>query len=610
VTRRAGCLAAGVLALLVVAGRPELAAQGLRTKPRMSPLPTATHSSLATITETEPNDLVSQSTLVALNDTVGGTIDPVGDADHFALDVAAGTILALDVDAWSIGSSLDPVLTLLGPDSVTVLARNDDADFLVDSYIEYIVPVGGRYFIRLVDYSAGGGATYAYTLKIGVISPGPGDPTTVVATGLGRQLGGMAASATGDLYVADVIGRRIVRVAPDGSASTFVSTGSDYPRDVVVDGFGNILVTVTPYLNVHGCVDSRVLRYSPSGHQTVFANLERGHEPLPITVGPDGDVRVVAWRSCTFSELERFGPWLFRLDRDGNKTDSLLLETPGPTEVPEAIAYSPSGVLHYAGHLGVYRVAAGGPVRAITGAGSGIAFDRDGYLYVGGDDASGSIHLYSPSYQNIDTPFAVSNLDLVSSVQFGRSPSGEMTSRLFAVTSYGGGAIVELNSAAIRAPGFRVGVDLLRVATTALLGAVMGGDYADTIRLESPPGPVTWSVTSGALPPGVTLDAGSGVIAGVPEDSGTFRFTARGTSGALFGVGTFSITVTTPTVRIVEATEHLLGGTPLTPHLQRYLDLQGNRNGRFDVGDLRALLRDRGQLPGQSFEAQAGRPRP
>ena len=55
--------------------------------------------------------------------------------------------------------------------------------------------------------------------------------------------------------------------------------------------------------------------------------------------------------------------------------------------------------------------------------------------------------------------------------------------------------------------------------------------------------------------------------------------------------------MTKPTVVVQAAATDLLGGTPLDAAQQRFLDLQGNDNGKYDVGDFRAYLRATGQLP-------------
>jgi hypothetical protein len=158
------------------------------------------------------------------------------------------------------------------------------------------------------------------------------------------------------------------------------------------------------------------------------------------------------------------------------------------------------------------------------------------------------------------------------------------------------GGIVEMNPAGMRAVGLRIGIDLLRIANATLRDGVVGADYADTLRLTTAPGPVTWSLFSGTLPPGLSLST-SGELSGVATQGGSFTFAVRADAAAQSGYKAFAVSITVPSVSVDAAWQHLLGGAQLDPMLQRFLDLQGNNNGRFDVGDFRAFLRANGQLP-------------
>src|SRR5512146_304713 len=130
-------------------------------------------SAATTVTEAEPNDLVSQAQHVTLGDIAGGTISVTDDVDSYAIDLVAGSKIELDVLASRAGSPLDPTLTLLGPDGVTVLAFNDDY-LTPDSHIELFITSTGRYFIQVQGFSGVGSPTSTYALSFGSVPEGPG----------------------------------------------------------------------------------------------------------------------------------------------------------------------------------------------------------------------------------------------------------------------------------------------------------------------------------------------------------------------------------------------------------------------------------------------------
>lgn len=80
------------------------------------------------------------------------------------------------------------------------------------------------------------------------------------------------------------------------------------------------------------------------------------------------------------------------------------------------------------------------------------------------------------------------------------------------------------------------------VITTASLNAMTVGAAVSQTLAASGTTPVTWSVASGALPPGVSLSS-SGILTGTPTAAGAYSVTIRATNAAGSNDKTFSGTV-------------------------------------------------------------------
>ena len=63
-------------------------------------------------------------------------------------------------------------------------------------------------------------------------------------------------------------------------------------------------------------------------------------------------------------------------------------------------------------------------------------------------------------------------------------------------------------------------------------GGEVGVAYSDQLTVTGGTSPFTWSVSSGSLPPGLTLGASTGLLSGTPTTAGTYSFTVKVTDSS------------------------------------------------------------------------------
>jgi PKD repeat protein len=74
---------------------------------------------------------------------------------------------------------------------------------------------------------------------------------------------------------------------------------------------------------------------------------------------------------------------------------------------------------------------------------------------------------------------------------------------------------------------------ILDITTAVLPDGVVGSAYSQTVASIGGTAPLTWTVTAGALPDGLGLNAGTGEISGVPTTAATYNFTITATDSGV-----------------------------------------------------------------------------
>jgi len=448
-------------------------------------------------TEREPNGTPATASRVAIGADGSGEIclqadSPAGDVDFWAFTAQAGTTIELDIDAAQLGLLVDPVLALYASDGTTQLAFNDDTDG-ADSRLQFSITTTGTYYATVASAPGSGDNPFPYTLHVRAITPGPGDPITVRAEGLGQPLG-LAVGNTGDVFVGDVVGNRVLRVSSQGVVTIFAA-GIPSPEGLAFDVFGQLLV-------VSG--DGAVYRVTPQGQATRF--ITDAGIPFWIAVAPDGRIWLT---DLSDRSLRRYSPTgQFQARFDAGVIGGF---GPGP------LAIGPSGEPYFSNGTEIWKLVNGRPQRVLRDPFVlwAFAFDVAGNIYAPAPVA-GRIKLFDATGAVVADTFAVGP-DAPQAVAFGRDGTGATVARLFA-TDLRVGHLIEMNPAGVAHPG----------------------------------------QPAGFIPPPFTLEA---------------------------------------------AAAGLLGAGGLSAADAQLLDALGNHNGRYDVGDFQAYLRTVGAIQGAATAA-------
>lgn len=114
--------------------------------------------------EEEPNSVPSEAQRIELPVTINGQIAGENDLDYFRFDATAGDVVRVDLAAARLGSFLDPILQVTGPDGQRVTV--DDLRIGADPVIAFRAAVSGEYRLIVANVTYRGGPSYVYRATI------------------------------------------------------------------------------------------------------------------------------------------------------------------------------------------------------------------------------------------------------------------------------------------------------------------------------------------------------------------------------------------------------------------------------------------------------------
>ena len=555
---------------------------------------TASTTFALTITASVPPSIATSSPLPAASAGVAysQTLSATGGSAPYTWSVTAGSLpggLTL-----SAGGTVSGTPTTAGSYSFTIQVR-DSASATATKAFTLVVVAGGSSIITTVA----GTGTAGYS--------GDGGPATSAQL---YDCYGVTLDGSGNMYIADWYNNRIRKVSPSGIITTVAGTGTaGYsgdggpatsaqlydPYSVAVDGSGNLFIAdefnyrvrkVSPSGTITTVAGTGVYGYSGDGGPATSAQI---YFPHGIVLDGSGNL----YFSDSYNHRIRkvsssgiittvAGTGTAGYSGDGGPATSAQLNT------PHGVALDGSGNLYIGDYSNnrVRKVSPSGIITSVAGTGAagysgdggpatsaqlyypdGVFMDGSGNIYIA-DESNHRVRKVSPS--GIIATVAGNGTRGYSGD--GGPPTNASFTFPSAVVLDGSGNLYIADSENHRIRLVQTaGAAALSVTTTSPLPqGTVGVAYSQTLGATGGASPYTWSVTSGALPGGLTLSRG-GTISGTPATAGAYSFTVQvRDSAAATASATFALTISLNIAQInsggiVNNASYNLGSSAVAP---------------------------------------------
>lgn len=175
--------------------------------------------------------------------------------------------------------------------------------------------------------------------------------------------------------------------------------------------------------------------------------------------------------------------------------------------------------------------------------------------------ATGGTSSYTWSIAAGTVPAGLQLIGVTGAITGTPTAAGTSTFTVQVTDSSGATAQAHLSIAIVSTP--------LTITTASLAGGTLGIAYSQTLAASGGTAPYTWALSAPPLPPGLTVNASTGVISGMPTAPGTFSFTiAVGDVTGTIATKNLSIVIAAPTPPVVTIT-----GAPATTGFQQQLPI-------------------------------------
>ena len=329
--------------------------------------------------------------------------------------------------------------------------------------------------------------------------------------------------------------------APDPAQTTLLVNGSS-SATVAIGSSATIVVTVklTSGAAVSGATVS--LQASPTGTST--------YSPSSASTNSSGQatftVQGTASGAVTYKAVASSG------GTSGVSTNSVTVTFVGTRNAQQSTATVPAGVAGSATTITVTVKDSGGGL--VTGAAGGLA------ATIGGTNTG-------------IVPGAISE-----------QGSGLYTFSYVPTTAGTDSIAITLDGSAISGSPYSsvVSAPPMAITTTSLPTPVIGVAYNQTVATSGGTAPVTFAVTTGALPAGLSLNAATGAITGTPTTAGAYSFTITATdANSLTDDQSYSGTIAAPPPEAVEISADV-AATEIESGTSVSFDLANLVKGAFD----------------------------